>query len=244
MKSYIIILLCLVSWQTISGQAFPDRHSTSWNEAWISCETSESPNVKRDPGHWIMYDLGDQYALHESIFWNNNVPGETDRGLNQIIIDLSNDGVNWTELGEYALTEGPASAFYEGDEGPNFEGEQARYILISAVSNHGGDCYSLSEVKINAAITTTTSYYENELNIDMVVTPNPATDFITAEISDVPTGAVKYQLTSSNGQLFANGSVKNTSFTIDVSSFPAGLYSLTVYNQSGTKSELITVITK
>ena len=244
MRSYIIILLCLVSWQSLSAQAYPDRHNTSWNDAWISCETASSPNVKREPGHWIMYDLGDQYALHSSTIWNNNVPGKTNTGLQEVIIDVSDDGTEWMELGTFILTQGPASAFYQGDEGPEFGGVVARYVLISAVSNYGGDCFSLSEVKIEAAITTTTSFFENELDIELKMAPNPTSDFVTIELSEMPSGVVKYNLTSAVGKLFMSGELGSKTKTLNVSELPSGMYTLTIYNESGIKSELLNVVTK
>ena len=50
---------CLV--MMLNGQAYPDRHSTSYTDAWLSCEETTPPNIKRDAGHWIMYEKPDRF---------------------------------------------------------------------------------------------------------------------------------------------------------------------------------------
>jgi len=243
MKAVLIFLLSVCSYQLAMSQAYPDRHSTNWDDAWVSCETNDSPNAKRDPGHWIMYDLGDQYALQQSTIWNNNVPGETARGFNQVVIDVSNDGEEWTELGTYNFTEGPGSTIYQGDEGPDFGGTVARYVLVSALSNYGGNCYSLSEIKINAAITTTTSFAASELGIAMQLTPNPATTSTTVTIEELPAGTVQYQLTDARGRLHQSGMVTDRTMQLDLTSLATGTYTFTVYNEQGLQSQLLNVVT-
>jgi len=244
MKTIILLFTIMAMSHSVFSQAYPDRHNTDSGEAWVSCDTQDSPNPKRDIGHWIMYDLGDQYSLHESTIWNNNVPGQTDRGLNEVVIDISNDGEEWIELGIFNLVQGPGSSYYSGDEGPDFNGEIARYVLISALSNHGGDCYSLSEVKINAAITTTTSYAENELPVEMEVSPNPASQATTVKINELPDGNTKYQVIGTDGKLYRTGLIQNTETTIQLSDMPSGSYTITLYNEQGVKSELLTIISK
>lgn len=244
MKTLFTFLTVMICSAALLGQAYPDRHSTLSKDAWVSCETAESPNVKRDPGHWIMYDLGDQYALHGSTFWNNNAPTETDRGLNQIVVDYSLDGANWQEVTTMSLPQAPGSSFYQGTEGPDFGGATARYVLISAMSNHGGDCYSLSEVRINAAIATTTSFADDELDLDLSISPNPASENVQVEMNRLPDGNVKYQITDMAGRLYNNGSVRDRILNLDVSDLPTGTYTITLYNEEGLKSELLNIISQ
>lgn len=150
MKRIILLSICflILNYSGIT-QCYPDRHSTNWFDAWVSCQASQNPNPIRGISHWIQYDFGQVYLVGESHFWNANVPDFTNRGLNQITIDFSVDGVNWNELGAFNLTESDGSAFYEGISGPDFNGAKARYVLITANSNHGGDCYSLAEIRFN-----------------------------------------------------------------------------------------------
>ena len=223
------------------GQAYPDRHSTSWTDAWVSCETSDSPNQKRDPGHWIMYDLGSQYSLHESTIWNFNVPDSTERGMKDIIIDYSNDAQEWTELTEYEALEAPGSAFYQGDEGPDFDGVVARYVLVSVLTSYGDACVGMSEMKINATIATSTNIPSTELDIELTANPNPASEYTNITLGEYEEG-MKYSLADMSGKLMKQGSITSQEMKINTSTLPAGSYALTVYNEMGMKAILINII--
>ncbi len=130
------------------AQMYPDRHNTNSFDGWISCSPSQSPNEERGTLHWIMYDLGHFYQLGELKVWNSNIPDSTDIGIQNIILDYSLDGMNWTEYGEYTLSQGPASSIYEGEVLTDLNNTTVRYLLINASSNYGGTCYGLSEIRI------------------------------------------------------------------------------------------------
>jgi hypothetical protein len=146
MKELILVLIFLPC--ILFGQINPDRHNTSWTDTWVSCTTSLSPNILRGESHWFMMDLGYNYTLGQSKLWNYNAPENLDRGIQDYFIDYSLDGTNWTELGQYILNQTNGSGYYEGEAGPNFNQLNARYILITPISNYGGECYGLSEIKI------------------------------------------------------------------------------------------------
>ena len=241
-KIYLLSIMVVVGSAHLFGQAYPDRHNTSWTDTWMSCQETESPNIKRDPGHWIMYDFGDQYSLHASTIWNLNVPDSTQRGMRDIVIDYSNDGQNWTEVTEWTVDEAPGSSIYQGVDGPNFEGTVARYVLVSILNNHGDpNCVGMSELRINATIATTTNIPESELNIDVAASPNPASDFTTISIGAFESG-LNYTLTDITGKLLRQGSLNNDEFRLNTSNLSAGTYSFSVYNDTGKKSILINVV--
>ena len=240
----IILLSTLFVFSALSAnsQAYPDRHNTSYTDAWVSCEESESPNINRDAGHWIMYDFGDQYSLHESTIWNFNVPDTTSRGMNDIVIDYSNDGEEWLELGEYTVNEAPGSTIYQGDEGPNFGGVVAKYILISILSTHGdANCAGMSEFRVNATISTSTNMPNKELVLELEANPNPAAEFTIIEVGELLTD-LQYSLLDISGKLLRQGKVTDTNFRLNTSALASGAYTLTVHNQDGNKSILINVI--
>ena len=240
----IILLSTLFIFTVISvySQAYPDRHNTSYTDAWVSCEEAESPNIKRDAGHWIMYDFGDQYSLHESTIWNFNVPDTTSRGMNDIVIDYSNDGETWIELGEYSINEAPGSSFYQGETGPNFGGVVAKHILITILSTHGdATCAAMSEFRVNATIATSTNVPNKELTLELAANPNPASEFTIIQIGEVLDN-LQYSLVDISGKLLRQGMVTNTDFRLNTSALASGAYSLTVHNQEGNKSILVNVI--
>ena len=241
-KNILFFTLLVFSIMSAFGQAYPDRHNTSYTDAWASCEEAESPNIKRDPGHWIMYDFGDQYSLHESTIWNFNVPDSTSRGINDIIIDYTTDGENWIELGEYTVAEAPGSTIYQGDTGPDFGGVVAKQILISVLSTHGdATCAGMSEFRVNATVATSTNIPNKELNIDLTSNPNPASEYTMVNVGKVLTD-MKYSLIDINGKLIRQGTVTNPDFRLNTSTLSSGAYTLTVHNQEGNKSILISVI--
>ncbi|MEM8909967.1 MAG: T9SS type A sorting domain-containing protein, partial [Bacteroidota bacterium] len=117
---------------------------------WESCQTAPNPNPDRSIGHWIHYDLGASYVLTQSRIWNTNEGTHLSKGFRSVVVDFSDDGEDWTELGTYEFTQGTGEAVYEGFNGPDFGGQQARYVLLTATSNWGHPtCYGLAEVKFN-----------------------------------------------------------------------------------------------
>jgi hypothetical protein len=115
---------------------------------WLSCATSSCPNTLRGDAHWIMYDLGQRYELHNTQIWNYNVPGQTGDGMRNVAIDYSDDGNNWLELGVYNWSLATGDAGYGGFSGPNFNGLYARYVLITSLDN-ATSCKGLGKVAFN-----------------------------------------------------------------------------------------------
>jgi hypothetical protein len=189
-----------------------------------------------------MYDFGDQYSLHGSTIWNFNVPDSTNRGMADIVIDYSNDGLNWTEVTEFTVPEAPGSAFYQGHDGPDFEGVVAKYVLVSVLNTHGDpNCVGMSEIRINATIATSTNIPDNELDLVLEANPNPASEYSNIRMSEGAQG-LNYSLVDMTGRLLRQGIVSGTEFRLNTSTLNSGTYSLTVYNEVGNKSILINVI--
>ena len=118
---------------------------------WLSCNTSPNANPARPEGHWIMYDLGERYELHQSQIWNYNVLNETNKGFENVVIDYSDDGVNWTEYGSYTWPLAPGSSGYSGFPGPDFQGTYARYILLTCLDTEPS-CKGLGKVAFTAVL--------------------------------------------------------------------------------------------
>lgn len=147
-KGLLSFLLFVFTGINLLAQCFPDRHNTSWYDGWISCEKSSNPNASRGKSHWILYDLNYSYLLGKMHFWNSNAPDYLTDGIKTAAIDVSMDGVNWDEIGQFDIEMAQGKSSYEGVEGPDLGGIEARYVLITGISNWGGFCYGLGEVKI------------------------------------------------------------------------------------------------
>jgi len=140
---------------TVNGSGLVgDAHSVEWDDGWLHFEQPPvpvpSPNPARGDGFWIHYDLGYLYTLTDTWVWNSNEACCTNRGFNDVVIDYSDDGSTWTELGNFQWPQASGSSDYTGFAGPNFGSICARYILITANSNWGSPGgYGLAEIKFS-----------------------------------------------------------------------------------------------
>lgn len=147
-----LLLVFLTLWaRPVSAQNAPDRISTDKEDAWMSCTPGQNPNPARGVSHWIRYDLGFERQLNKSTFWNLNHPDHLNSGVREFAIDISSNGTTWTHLGNFTLAKANASGFYSGIAGPDFNNATGRYLLFTALSNYGGPCYGLAEIRIEAA---------------------------------------------------------------------------------------------
>lgn len=116
------------------------------DDAWLSCSPGTNPYVSERSGyHWIHYDLGGTYSVQSTHVWNYNVSGLRLRGFRNVVIDYSVDGNTWFTLGNYTFPYASGNQGYSGFTGPHFNGESARYIMITSLDNPAS-CRGLSKV--------------------------------------------------------------------------------------------------
>lgn len=205
-KTIIILFISiLLGTLNASAQCSPNRHSTSWYDGWISCETSQNPNPERGVSHWILYDLGEPYALKNTHIWNSNDPAHLNFGIKDYYLDYSNDGINWNSLGAFFLKKANGSTVYEGEDGPDFQNIKARYVLVTAQNNYGGSCFGLSELKINVA--DPNSIFEQSADYEGFVFPNPINERFTLKVFTTQNQSqnIDYQITDISGRLISEG---------------------------------------
>ena len=118
---------------------------------WLSCDTMPNPNASRAAGHWIMYNLGARHELHQSQIWNYNVENETDKGFQSVAVDVSDDGVTWTEYGLYTWSLATGESGYSGFLGPHFQGEYAQYVMFTSLDDPS-TCKGLGKVAFTAVL--------------------------------------------------------------------------------------------
>lgn len=130
--------------------------STLEEFSWESCASgAANPNPSRSSmTKWIKYDFGKRYKFEDSHVWNYNVASQTDKGFKTVVIDYSQDGINWTQLGgNYSWPIASGSSDYGGFTGPNFNQNLARYVLVSAVNNWGDPaCAGFSKLTIDGTL--------------------------------------------------------------------------------------------
>ena len=235
MKKIILIPIFLAFiCANISAQCYLDRHNTAWLDGWISCSTSMNPNPARGESHWILYNLNYPYELFQMHIWNMNAPDYLTDGMQDIAIDISNDGVTWTEVGEFQLPMADGTSIYEGLELYDFGGINAQYVLITGLTNHGGSCFGLSEIRIDVTnIIVNTDEPIQEACLSARIFPNPINEaskaIITSDCSNAP---ISYAIQDISGRTIKSGELilASNEVELDLSTLPifAGSYVLSL----------------
>ena len=246
MKKWIYILIVnIIVINTAFSQCFPDRHNTTWYDGWISCSASQNPNQERGISHWIMYDFGYTYHLGKSHIWNTNAVDYLQDGIQTAVIDVSVDGMNWMEVGEFTFEKAPGITTYEGFEGPDLTGIEAKYMLITAISNFGGQCYGFSELKVEVnGITNTPVMEAIDDCLGVRVFPNPVSQISSIDvITPCNNEQVKFRLLDITGKTIIEGEFtplnEISPLNLNVGSLDNGTYFLHVFQQGASTREKI-----
>ena len=237
MKNLIFLIAFLGYFQAFS-QCFPDRHNTSWNDAWYSCELAENPNPERVEGHWIMYDLRHTYRLAQGKIWNINAPKRLSDGFHTFSVDYSLDGSNWENLGDFIASQGPGESLYEGEELFNFSGDSARYVLLTAASNYGGDCYGIAEMRIDVIDLVGSPNETKDECLQVNVFPNPHESNFNLNVGSFCAGPIYFRLFNSVGTLVKQGTLPQDgieNFQISTTGVQSGVYHLVVIQNGHSK---------
>lgn len=110
-------------------------------------------DMYKDETGEFLFDIGHIEKLGELYFWNYNDTEDTESGLKEVEISVSEDNETYSEPVAYTLSmasgeEGIEATNTEDGSAVDFEGVCGRYIKIKAVSNYGGDGYGLSEIRL------------------------------------------------------------------------------------------------
>ena len=150
MQRYILLLVLFILGSSSIHSQCTDPDPSIWKDHWKSCQESMNPKNEYGDSHWILYDLGFVRKLSKTRIWNANDPENLDLGFKQVQIDYSDDRDNWNHWGSMEFPKGTGTAIYGGFEGPDLVGVEARYVLITVLSNHGNSsCSGITEVKFN-----------------------------------------------------------------------------------------------
>ncbi|MDI6449625.1 discoidin domain-containing protein [Anaerobaca lacustris] len=126
-----------------SGLDAADQHSTDSAAMWLARAPAD------EPLH-IQYEFDRVYKLHEMLVWNYNVQFEMilGFGLKDVTVAYSEDGEDWTVLGDVEFARATGTATYAADTTVAFGGAAARYVRLTVNSGFGGTGqYGLSEVR-------------------------------------------------------------------------------------------------
>ena len=128
-------------------------HSTEPNDMWLADSTGSSSaaaGTESGPA-WVKFEFDHVCDLEEMYVWNGNDGANKTRGMRNVSVEYSPDGSTWTKLGAYEFTQASGSDDDSGFTACDFNGAEAKYVVITANSTNGnwGDAnyYSLSEVR-------------------------------------------------------------------------------------------------
>jgi hypothetical protein len=211
MKNKILLISAFILLKQFAfAQCYPNRHSTNFFDGWLSCEPAMSPNPDRPESHFILYDFQKVFALGQMTIWNTNDPSHLDCGMRDVAIDYSTDGITWQNAGEYTFPQASGLSTYEGAAGPNLNDIEARYLLITALTNYGGACYGISEMNVvgEEVIISAVEDPATLACVDISLYPNPFADQVTLGLSSECTGQMNIMIYDGAGKMLSVQSVQ------------------------------------
>jgi hypothetical protein len=122
---------------------------------WLSGAGGTSPSGRVGPA-WIKYTFNSTYSLDTLWVWNFNQVTLSNRGLQQVYIDYSVDGTNWTLLKNgssdtWTIAQATGLPNYAHNTTINLGSINTKYVTITASQTNGNwgsaDSYGLSEVR-------------------------------------------------------------------------------------------------
>jgi len=120
-----------------------DEHSIGAGDMWLGAPAGEDAPT-------IEFAFDQAYKLHEMLVWNYNVQFELmlGFGIKDVTVEYSENGADWTVLGDVTLAQGTARADYVSNTTIDFGGVVAQYVRLTVNSGWGvmGQ-YGLSEVR-------------------------------------------------------------------------------------------------
>ena len=126
-----------------SGLNADDQHSVESGDMW-SATPSEGETL------WIQFEFNRVYKLHVVQIWNYNVQFELllGFGFKNVTVEYSEDGADWSVLGDVELAQATAQPTYTYGATIDFAGAAARYVRLTVIDGYGTrGSYGLSEVR-------------------------------------------------------------------------------------------------
>lgn len=223
----------------------PDYHNTVAEDMWVSCQGRPSPLDETTSSHWIMYEFDAIYPIEGLTVWNLNHPSNILAGARTIEMQASEDGFNWSIIDTIQLEQGLAEQAYAGEEIPDLEAFNARYVLMTIIDNYGDRCAGIAEVRFTLG-QVTTSIAEEYITSQVNIFPNPAHTDITVDVSKLSSELRQMQIIDAAGRVVERRNLSTadtiTEIPIETSSYPDGTYTLFLNTDQGVIAKQMIVV--
>jgi len=127
-----------------SGLDENDGHSNETSDMWSGTPNPDEPS-------YVQFEFDRVYKLHEMLIWNYNMQFESwlGYGVAEATLEYSENGVDWTVLGDVTLPQAPGTNGHPYDAAVSFEGVPARYVRMTVQSSFSAAAtvHGLSEVR-------------------------------------------------------------------------------------------------
>ena len=129
------------------------------------------------------------------------------------------------------LVQAQESANASGGDATGSGGTVAYSIGQVVYTTNTGSSGSVAQGVQHAYEIFTVGIEESELNISLLVFPNPTANNLTLQISDYSNEKLSYQLFDIQGKLLSNGQVTAQQMQINTANLPPATYFINVVNQ-------------
>jgi hypothetical protein len=140
------------------------------------------------------------------------------------------------------LTQAQEAANTSGGEATGTGGAVSYSIGQVVYTTNTGSSGSVAQGVQQSYQILTVGNEETTLNISLTLFPNPATDYLTIQISNFDNEKLTYQLSDLNGKLLSFGSITGRSTLINMSSMPTATYLVNILNQENKTVQLFKII--
>jgi transforming growth factor-beta-induced protein len=139
--------------KTVDGSATSTDRADMWlsNVVTPVAKDPKDPNgPKQTPATWVQFQFGKVQRLYDMTVWNWNAKDSLEYGVKDITVQSSNNGTDWTAMGDFTLAKGSGTADNAGQT-ISLAGVTATYVKIVVKTGYGNaNQYGLSEVKFTA----------------------------------------------------------------------------------------------
>ena len=125
--------------KTIDGSGFDE--TVPGSGLWVhTSNVGDGNNMwNGDPNSWLQFDLGRGFNVAGFYAWNyNEAGGWNSRGIKDVEVSASQDGQNFTTVGDFSLEEAPGNDDYRGQAVAFKAPLRARYFKLQIKSNYRG----------------------------------------------------------------------------------------------------------